>query len=60
MLYEKEVNNDYDIVVDVVGMSNIRNFITDYYKEKRYIVLIDDDITSIKIGDLSGKLVTKL
>lgn len=59
-LYEKELNNEYNIVVGVLGMSNIRNFITDYYEEGDHVVCIDDDITSIKLGDVSGKLVTKI
>ena len=60
LLYEQELNNDYKIVIGVLGMANIRNFITDYYDESEHVVCIDDDITSIKLGDISGKLVTKI
>ena len=60
LLYETEINNDYKIVIGVLGMANIRNFITDYYEEGQHVVCIDDDITSIKLGDISGKLVTKI
>ena len=59
-LYEKEINNDYNIVVGVIGMTSIRNFITGYYEEGERVVFIDDDITSIKLGDLSGQKVTKI
>jgi len=60
LLYEQELNNDYKIVIGVLGMANIRNFITDYYEEGQKLVCIDDDITSIKLGNISGKLVTKI
>ena len=60
LLYEQELNNDYKIVIGVLGMANIRNFITDYYDESERVVCIDDDITSIKLGNISGKLVTKI
>lgn len=60
LLYENELSNDYKIVVGLLGMANIRNFITDYYEEGQHLLFIDDDITSIKLGDVSGKLVTKI
>ena len=60
LLYEQELNNDYKIVIGVLGMANIRNFITDYYDEGQCILCVDDDITSIKLGNISGKLVTKI
>ena len=59
-LYEEEIGNDYNIVIGKLGMCNIRNFITDYYEEGKYIIFIDDDIISIKKGQPNGKMVTKI
>ena len=60
LLYEKDLGNYYKIVIGVLGMANIRNFITDYYEEGQHVVFIDDDITSIKLGNFTGLTVTKI
>lgn len=44
------------IIVGEVGMSNIRNFISNYFKEGQKIFNIDDDITSFeKLVEIDGK-----
>lgn len=50
------------IIVGVVGMKNIRNFITDYFPANKYIVNLDDDIKDIMYlhGDKKLKSLPKL
>jgi hypothetical protein len=44
-LIDKKLYNK--MIVGVKGLSNQRNFITDYYPEGKYIVFMDDDIEAI-------------
>ena len=50
------------IIVGVLGMKNIRNFITDYFPANKYIVNLDDDIKDIMYlhGDKKLKSLPKL
>ncbi len=57
-IYTEEIGTDYKIVVGIKGMCNIRNFITDYYPENERILFIDDDISKIVKGELSGMKIT--
>jgi hypothetical protein len=43
-LYRNECHPDANYIVGVLGMANIRNFITDYYDEDVELLCIDDDI----------------
>tara|TARA_R110000803_G_scaffold70074_3_gene132786 strand:- start:3767 stop:4537 length:771 start_codon:yes stop_codon:yes gene_type:complete len=45
----KPLYPDYNIIIGIKGLLEIRNFITDYYEEGQYIVSFDDDITDIKM-----------
>lgn len=51
--YKKELGKEYKLVVGKKGLSNQRNFISNYFEEKEPIVFIDDDIEAflIKSGD---------
>ena len=40
---------DFKIIVGVLGIVQIRNFITDYFDEGEVIVCMDDDISNIKL-----------
>lgn len=47
-LYKKTLPNYYKkLVIGIVGMGNIRNFITDYFPEKTKIFNMDDDIKGL-------------
>lgn len=52
-LYKKECHPDANYIVGVLGMANIRNFITDYYEEDAELLCIDDDIKKFSL--YSGK-----
>jgi len=43
-LYSENISNEIQIIVGVVGISAIRNFITDYFDEGKIIICMDDDI----------------
>jgi hypothetical protein len=43
-IYKEALDNDINIIVGEVGMSNIRMFMSCYYNEGEEIVYIDDDI----------------
>lgn len=45
----KPLYPEYNIIIGVKGLLEIRNFITDYYEEGQYILSFDDDITDIKM-----------
>lgn len=51
-VYRESIGNDYNIIVGVKGMKNIRNFMIDYYSEGQEVFYLDDDIYSFhkKIG----------
>jgi hypothetical protein len=59
-VYEEIIGTDYKIVVGVKGMSNIRNFMTNYYPSGKKILFIDDDISRIVKGEPSGMKITKV
>ena len=59
-IYEEEIGTDYKIVVGVKGMSNIRNFMTNYYPSGKKILFIDDDISKIVKGEPTGMKLTKV
>lgn len=44
------------IIVGVVGMKNIRNFISNYFPENKHIFNLDDDIVELQtLTKISGK-----
>ena len=45
--YRKSIGDDYNIVVGVKGMKNIRNFMIDYYPEGEEVFYFDDDIYGV-------------
>ena len=45
----KPLYPEYNIIIGIKGLLEIRNFITDYYEEGQYILSFDDDITDIKM-----------
>jgi hypothetical protein len=49
-LYKEVIpeNMYHKIVVGVLGITNQRNFISDYFPEGQYVVSLDDDITSLQ------------
>ena len=49
-LYKQFLPNT-EIIVGVLGMCNIRNFMTDYFDEDAIVCYIDDDIDKFKIKD---------
>lgn len=52
-LYSKTIPNEIQIIVGVVGISAIRNFITDYFEEGEIIICMDDDIRDFIIIEKS-------
>lgn len=57
-IYEEEIGSDYKVVVGVKGMTNIRNFMTNYYTSGKKILFIDDDISRIVKGQSDGMKIT--
>lgn len=58
--YTKVLPKFYNrIVIGVVGMGNIRNFITDYFGKGQYIFNMDDDITDLLELDEEKDMNTK-
>jgi hypothetical protein len=57
--YEKAVPKDlyFKIIVGVVGITNQRRFIVEYFKENQYVVSIDDDVERIEKMNGPTKLV---
>ena len=57
--YEKAVPKElyFKIVVGVVGITNQRRFIVEYFKENQYVVSIDDDVERIEKMNGPTKLV---
>jgi len=53
--YKTTTANKYNIVVGFLGLAKQRNYITNYFKEKQLLVMLDDDITAINRLDC-GKL----
>jgi hypothetical protein len=48
-LYLEKVSNEIHIIVGIVGLCNIRNFITDYFDEGEILICMDDDIKDFVI-----------
>lgn len=44
-----KVPDEVNVVVGILGLCNVRNFITDYFDEGEILVCIDDDIKDFKI-----------
>tara|TARA_A100001015_G_scaffold55517_1_gene60987 strand:+ start:5470 stop:6303 length:834 start_codon:yes stop_codon:yes gene_type:complete len=57
-IYEETLDkNSYGkIIVGIVGMKNIRNFISNYFPENTYILNLDDDLSSIDYLETPKKL----
>lgn len=55
--YKQKIHG-YKFVVGVKGLNNIRNFISKYYPEGKYIISMDDDVN--KIFDIKGNSVRDL
>lgn len=48
--YKESINdNEYKLVIGKFGLDNQRNFITNYFKEGKWLVNIDDDVKKIMI-----------
>ena len=52
--YKKAYPN-YKIIIGIKGIKNIRNFITNYYEDGRFVLNMDDDIENI-INIQNGKM----
>jgi len=48
-----KVPDEVNVVVGILGICNIRNFMTDYFDEGEILVCIDDDIQEFKILEKS-------
>tara|TARA_R110000803_G_C11949035_1_gene317476 strand:- start:560 stop:1312 length:753 start_codon:yes stop_codon:yes gene_type:complete len=47
-VYKEVINADINIIIGVKGLVPIRNFIFNYYKEGQRLLILDDDIETLK------------
>jgi len=55
ILYKEALPEYTNIIVGVLGLANQRNFIVDYFKPKKMIVSLDDDIAKFYTTDKDKK-----
>jgi len=47
--YKNNLNDNYNIIKSVEGVSNNRTFISNYFEDRQKIVTLDDDISAINL-----------